>query len=92
MDSKTTRARDLKIATQKLQISEMVIGQVNFTSGAFKGPKLLPQGVPSAVSPLRSLFHEKFTKQKLFSYPKNYEPETVKRVKFQTKLQYKFNL
>jgi len=26
MDSKTTRARDLKIGTQKLQILEMVIG------------------------------------------------------------------
>jgi len=57
---------------------EMVIGLITFTSGAFKGPKLLPLGVPSEVSPLRSHFREKFNKQKLFSYPKNYGTQTVK--------------
>jgi len=35
--------------------------------------------LPSAPSPLRSHFREKFTKQKLFSNPKNHGLETVKQ-------------
>jgi len=49
-----------------------------FTSGAFKGCKLLPQGLPSAVLTLGSNFHEKFIKQKLFSNPKNHGPRSQK--------------